>query len=45
MEVFVNELSLSGQFKNEDEFFDNLDKVLENIKILELLNFSILKEY
>lgn len=45
MEVFVNELSLSGQFKNEDEFFDNLDKVLENIRILELLDFAILKEY
>ena len=28
-----------------DFVINNLDKVLENIKILELLNFSILKEY
>lgn len=45
MEILLNELSLNGQFRNEDEFFDNLDKVLENIKVLEILNFSILKEY
>ncbi len=45
MEVLINELSLDGQFNNENEFFDNFDHVLEVIKLLEVLHFSILKEY
>lgn len=45
MDVLINELSLDGQFDNENEFFDNFDQVLEVIKLLEVLHFSILKEY
>lgn len=45
MEVLINELSLDGQFNSENEFFDNFDQVLEIIKLLEVLHFSILKEY
>jgi len=45
MEVLINELSLSGQFKNEDEFLDSFDSVLKMIKLIDRLNFSLLKEY
>ncbi|HFS67473.1 MAG TPA: hypothetical protein ENK67_04600 [Flavobacteriia bacterium] len=45
MEILLNELSLTGQFKDEDEFFNNFDLVLEIIKLIELLEFSIAKEY
>jgi len=45
MKVLLNELSLTGQFKDEDEFFNNFDSVLEIIKLLDILNFSIAKEY
>ena len=45
MEVLLNELSLTGQFKDEDNFFNNFDSVLEIIKLLDVLNFSIAKEY
>jgi hypothetical protein len=45
MEVLLNELSLTGQFKDEDDFFNNFDSILEIIKLLDILNFSIAKEY
>ena len=45
MEVLLNELSLIGQFKDEDDFFNNFDSVLEIIKLLEILHFPIAKEY
>ena len=45
MEVLLNELSLSGQFKDENEFFDSFDTILQTIKLIELLKFSLLKEY
>jgi hypothetical protein len=45
MEVLLNELSLTGQFKDENDFFNNFDSVLEIIKLLDILKFSIAKEY
>ena len=45
MEVLLNELSLVGQFKDENDFFNNFDSVLEIIKLLDILKFSIAKEY
>jgi hypothetical protein len=45
MDILVNELSLDSQFRSEEEFLDNFDSVLKIIKIIELLNFSLLKEY
>ena len=45
MEVLLNELSLTGQFKDEDDFFDSFDLVLKNIKLLDILNFSLAKDY
>lgn len=45
MEVLLNERSLTGQFKDEDEFFDSFDTVLKNIKLLDILNFSLAKDY
>ena len=45
MEVLLNELSLTGQFKDEDDFFNNFDSVLKIIKLLDILNFSLAKEY
>lgn len=41
----MNELSLTGQFKDEDDFFNHFDSILEIIKLIELLKFSIAKEY
>lgn len=45
MEVIINELSLSGQFKDKDEFLDNLNELLPIIKLISELNFYILKNY
>lgn len=45
MEILINELSLDGQFADENEFFNNFDTVLETIKFIDLLEFSLLKEY
>ncbi len=45
MEIMINELSLSGQFQNKDEFLDNLEALLPSIKLIEGLGFSILKNY
>jgi hypothetical protein len=45
VEVLLNELSLTGQFKDENDFFDNFDSVLEMIKLLDVLMFSLSKEY
>ena len=45
MEILLNELSLTGQFKDENDFFDNFDSVLEMIKLLDVLKFSLSKEY
>jgi len=45
VEILINELSLTGQFKNEDDFLDSFDYVLKLIKLIEKLEFSILKEY
>lgn len=41
----MNELSLTGQFKDEDDFFNHFDSILEIIKLIEVLNFTIAKEY
>ena len=45
MEILINELSLDGQFNDEEEFLDNFDSILKIVKLIELLNFSLLKEY
>jgi len=45
MEILINELSLSGQFKDENEFLDSFDIVLEFIKFIDELEFTLLKEY
>lgn len=44
MEILLNELSLSGQFKDENEFFDSFDITLEIIKLIDKLDFSLAKE-
>ena len=45
MEILLNELSLTGQFKNGDDFLNNLDPILKIIKLIEKLEFSLAKEY
>jgi len=45
MEILINELSLSGQFKDENEFLDSFDNILEIIKLIDKLSFILLKEY
>ena len=45
MDILLNELSLNGQFTSEEDFLDNLDSVLAIIKLLEVLNFDLLKNY
>ena len=45
MEILLNELSLNGQFTSEEDFLDNLNNVLVTIKLLEVLNFNLLKNY
>ena len=45
MEILINELSLRGQFEDENKFLDNFDMVLKLIKLIDKLNFSLLKEY
>jgi len=45
MEVLINELSLDGQFIDEDDFFNNLTEVLYLIKIFDELDIDLLKEY
>ncbi|CAA6802635.1 MAG: Unknown protein [uncultured Sulfurovum sp.] len=45
MEVLINELSLDGQFKDENEFLDGFDEILKLIKFLDRLEFILLKEY
>lgn len=45
MEILINELSLTGQFKNEDEFLDNFDSILKIINFIDILNFSLSKEF
>jgi hypothetical protein len=45
MEILINELSLTGQFKDDNKFLDNFDKILKIIKIIDVLGFTLLKEY
>jgi len=45
LEILLNELSLSGQFKDENEFFDSFDITLEIIKLIDVLDFSLAKEF
>lgn len=45
MEIIINELSLSGQFSNENDFLDSLGKLLPIIKLIKELRFSLLKNY
>lgn len=45
MEILLNELSLTGQFTDEDDFFNHFDSILEIIKLIEVLKFTIAKEY
>jgi hypothetical protein len=44
LEILINELSLSGQFKDENDFFDSFDITLEIIKLIDILSFSLAKE-
>ena len=45
MEILLNELSLTGQFTDEDDFFNHFDSILKIIKLIEVLKFTIAKEY
>ncbi len=45
MDVLINELSLDGQFNNQNEFLDNLETILVSIKLLESLHINLLKNY
>lgn len=45
MDVLINELSLDGQFRDKDEFLDNLETILPFIKIIEYLDINLLKNY
>lgn len=45
MVIILNELSLTGQFKDKEEFLDNLENLLHIIKIIDKLGFNLLKEY
>lgn len=44
MEILLNELSLTGQFRDENDFFDNLDSILKNINFIDKMNFLLLKK-
>ncbi|MCG3654992.1 hypothetical protein [Aliarcobacter butzleri] len=43
MEILINELSLKGQFDNEDKFLDNLENILRILKLIEIFDFVLLK--
>lgn len=45
MEIIINELSLSGQFNNKDDFLDNLKKILPIIQLIENLRLVLLKNH
>jgi len=45
MEIIINELSLIGQFEDENNFFDSFDCVLRILKIIDELKFTLSKEY
>jgi hypothetical protein len=45
MDIIINELSLSGQFNNEDDFLNNLEKLLPIINLIEKMELVILKNY
>lgn len=43
MDILINELSLDGQFRDEDDFLDNLNNLLPIIKIIENFEFLLFK--
>lgn len=43
MEILINELSLNGQFDTEDKFLDNLQDILRIFKLIEISDFTLLK--
>lgn len=43
MDILINELSLDGQFTNENDFLNSLEKILPIIKIIENLEFLLFK--
>lgn len=43
MQIIINELSLSGQFNNKEDFLANLEKLLPIIKLINNLDFILLK--
>jgi hypothetical protein len=45
MEIIINELSLIGQFEDENNFFDSFDCVLRILKIIDELKFTLSKEH
>lgn len=45
MDILINELSLDGQYTNENDFLNSLKKILPIIKIINNLNFSLQKNY
>ena len=45
MEIPLNELSLTGQFNNQNDFLDNVDKLLPIFQIIKNKSFFILREY
>jgi len=45
LDVLINEFSLDGQYKDKDEFLDNLETILPSIRLLENLQINLLKNY
>jgi len=45
MEIPLNELSLTGQFNNQNDFLENIDKLLPIFQIIKNKSFFILREY
>lgn len=45
MEIIINELSITGQFSNKDDFLCDLEKLLPIIKLIKELRFTLLKEH
>ena len=45
MAILINELSLKGQFIDEDSFIDSLKPLLQIIKLIKQLELTLLKNY
>lgn len=45
MDILINELSLEGQFLNEDDFFDSFLETIRLINIINKMSFNLFKKY